>query len=135
MTDVFSSNKRSWIMSRIRGKGTKPELFIRSFVHRAGYRFRLHKKNLPGKPDLVFPARKKVIFVHGCFWHGHNCQRGNRLPKTNSQYWINKIKKNIDRFAKQKKDLKKLGWKLLVIWECECRSLNKLQKKIISFLR
>ena len=135
MTDVFSSNKRSWIMSRIRGKGTKPELFIRSFVHRAGYRFRLHKKNLPGKPDLVFPARKKVIFVHGCFWHGHKCQRGNRLPKTNTEYWIKKIKGNIDRFAKQKKDLKKLGWELLVIWECECSSLNKLQKKIVSFLQ
>jgi len=135
MTDVFSKDTRAWIMSQVHGKDTKPELIVRSIVHRLGYRFHLHKKTLPGKPDLVFPARQKVIFVHGCFWHGHKCHRGNRLPKTNTFYWRDKIKRNIDRYTKQKNDLKKLGWRSLVIWECQVGDLEKLQYKIISFLK
>jgi len=134
MTDVFSKDTRAWIMRQVRGKDTKPELIIRSFIHCLGYRFRLHKKNLPGKPDLVFPSRQKVIFVHGCFWHGHKCRRGNRMPKTNVNYWKNKIERNMYRFVKQKKDLKKQGWESLVIWECQIGDLGKLQKKILSFL-
>ncbi|MBN2109168.1 MAG: DNA mismatch endonuclease Vsr [Deltaproteobacteria bacterium] len=135
MTDVFSKDTRAWIMRQVHGEDTKPELVIRSLAHRLGYRFRLHVKNLPGKPDLVFPSRKKVIFVHGCFWHGHKCHRGNRMPKTNVDYWKNKIKRNIDRYIKQKKDLKKLGWESLVIWECQIRNTGELQSKISSFLK
>jgi DNA mismatch endonuclease (patch repair protein) len=134
MTDVFSKIDRSRIMSRIRGKDTQPELLIRSLTHRLGFRFRLHRKDLPGKPDLVFAARKKIIFVHGCFWHGHKCPRGDRLPKSNVGYWAKKITRNALRFTMQKRNLKKQGWEILVIWECEIKSIEKLQKKIIHFL-
>lgn len=134
MTDVFSKDTRSQIMRQVRGKDTKPELIVRSFIHRLGFRFRLHKKNLPGKPDLVFSSRHKVVFVHGCFWHGHKCRRGNRMPKSNAEYWQNKIKKNVQRFLRQKRDLKKLGWEALVIWECQIGDLKKLRKKVLNFL-
>lgn len=104
MVDKFSEKKRSYIMSRVRNKDTSPEKIVRTTVHRLGYRFRLHRNDLPGKPDLVFPSRHKVIFVHGCFWHGHQCKRGNRLPKTNQTYWFNKINRNIERDKEQKKN-------------------------------
>jgi len=134
MTDVFPNDKRSWIMSRVREKNTSPELKVRSLVHRLGYRFRLHRKDLPGKPDLVFPSREKIIFVHGCFWHGHDCARGNRVPKTNTKYWIEKIKRNVERDFKQHTDLKAMGWNIYVIWECEINNLNIVAGKIDKFL-
>ena len=134
MTDVFPSDKRSWIMSRIREKNTSPELKVRSLIHRLGFRFRLHRKDLPGKPDLVFPSRKKVIFVHGCFWHGHNCARGHRVPKTNSRYWVDKIHRNTERDVNHQCDLKALGWDVLVIWECEIRNPEIVSIKIGLFL-
>jgi len=134
MTDVFPSEKRSWIMSRVREKNTSPELKVRSLIHRLGFRFRLHRKDLPGKPDLVFPSRKKVIFVHGCFWHGHDCARGNREPKTNSEYWIEKIHRNIERDASNQSNLKTLGWGVLVIWECQTKNTKELAKRIDDFL-
>ena len=134
MTDVFSIEKRSWVMSRVRGRETSPEIKVRSLTHRLGYRFRLHRKNLPGKPDLVFPFRKKVIFVHGCFWHGHDCPRGKRTPKTNTEYWIEKIRKNIERDAKNQSQLQSLGWNVLVIWECEIKNLDKIACKINEYL-
>jgi DNA mismatch endonuclease (patch repair protein) len=113
---------------------TSPEIKVRSLTHRLGYRFRLHRKNLPGKPDLVFPFRKKVIFVHGCFWHGHDCPRGQRTPKTNTGYWIEKIRKNIERDAKSQSELQSLGWSVLVIWECEIKNLDKIACKINEYL-
>ncbi|MGA9111925.1 MAG: very short patch repair endonuclease [Smithella sp.] len=134
MTDVFSNEKRSWIMSRVRGKDTSPELRVRSLAHRLGYRFRLHRKDLVGKPDLVFSTRKKVIFVHGCFWHGHDCARGKRTPKTNSKYWIEKIRKNIERDIKNQAELTSLGWNVLVVWECETKDLDELVRKISKYL-
>lgn len=134
MTDVFSSKKRSWIMSRIHGKNTSPEKTARSLIHRLGYRFRLHRKDLPGKPDIVFPSRRKVIFVHGCFWHGHNCKRGNRTPKNNREYWVEKIGKNVARDAKNRKELSSLGWSVLVVWECELKNIEELSEKIDNYL-
>lgn len=121
-------------MSRVRGKDTSPEIKIRSLTHRLGYRFRLHRKDLPGKPDLVFPSRKKVIFVHGCFWHGHDCTRGKRTPKANASYWIEKIRKNIERDVKNQAELQTLGWNVLIVWECETKNLDKVACKINEYL-
>lgn len=134
MTDVFPSDKRSWIMSRVRDKNTSPEVKVRSLIHRLGYRFRLHRKDLPGKPDLVFNSRKKTIFVHGCFWHRHDCARGHRIPKTNSEYWIEKIQRNVERDSKHQSDLKMSGWDILIIWECEIGNPNNLAKEIDGYL-
>lgn len=134
MTDVFSESKRSWIMSRVRAKDTCPELAVRSLTHRLGYRFRLHCKDLPGKPDLVFAARKKVIFVHGCFWHGHKCARGRRLPKAHQSYWCEKIRRNVGRDAEHERDLVCMGWRTLVIWECQTRDPETLGAAITRFL-
>ena len=134
MTDVFSTEKRSWIMSRVREKDTSLEIKVRSLTHRLGYRFRLHRKDLPGKPDLVFPCRKKVIFVHGCFWHGHDCARGKRIPKTNTGYWVEKIRKNVKRDAKNQIELQSLGWEILIVWECETKNLDEVACKINAYL-
>ncbi len=134
MTDIFSQAKRSWIMSRVRGKDTSTEIKVRSLAHRLGYRFRLHRKDLPGKPDLVFPSRKKVIFVHGCFWHGHECARGARIPKTNSDYWIKKITNNMERDRSNIVLLESLGWEILAIWECEVKDNEQLERTLNCFL-
>lgn len=134
MTDIFPQAKRSWIMSRVRGKDTSAEIKVRSLTHRLGYRFRLHRKDLPGKPDLVFTSRKKVILVHGCFWHGHECARGARTPKTNSEYWIEKIRKNSERDLKNNGLLESLGWDVLTVWECETKDIMKLEQTINEFL-
>lgn len=121
-------------MRQVREKNTSPELKVRSLAHRLGFRFRLHRKDLPGKPDLVFPSRKKIIFVHGCFWHGHNCTRGCRVPKTNSEYWIEKIQRNMERDSKHQSILKVAGWDILVIWECEINNPEMIAEKIDGFL-
>ncbi len=134
MTDVFPNEKRSWIMSRVREKNTSPEIKVRSLIHRLGVRFRLHRKDLPGKPDLVFPSRKKIIFVHGCFWHGHDCSRGKRKPKSNSDYWVEKIRRNSERDARHQSKLESLGWDFLVVWECETKDIEALAFRILSFL-
>lgn len=134
MSDNFSIEKRSWVMSRIRSKNTSPELMVRSLAHRLGFRFRLHRKDLPGKPDLVFPSRKKVIFVHGCFWHAHNCSRGKRTPKTNIEYWSVKIRKNSERDIKVQAELKDLGWDVLIVWECDLKNLDKMTHNINEYL-
>lgn len=125
---------RSEYMRRIRSKDTAPELMVRSLVHRLGYRYRLHRKDLPGKPDLVFPSRKKIIFVHGCFWHGHDCSSVARTPKTNTGYWVGKILRNTERDARHQSELKALGWNLLVVWECEIRDAEALSSRLTSFL-
>lgn len=127
--------ERSEIMRRVRSTDTKPELIIRKLVHSLGFRYRLHKKDLPGKPDLVFLGKRKIIFVHGCFWHGHNCKRGNRLPKENREYWKKKISSNMQRDQNHVRKLTKEGWSVLTIWECETKKdQDTLSSKITEFL-
>ena len=132
--DVFSKEKRSKIMSRVSGKNTKPEIVVRSLLHNMGYRFRLHKKDLPGKPDIALPKYKKIIFVHGCFWHGHEgCSRSKR-PTTNQEFWREKLDKNIERDKVVVNALNQLGWEVLTVWSCEVKDANKLKSKLLSFL-
>jgi len=137
--DNVSKEKRSWIMSRIKGKNTKPELAVRSLLHKMGYRFRLYGKIskkickngiLPGKPDIVLAKHKTVIFVHGCFWHMHKGCKNCKIPKTNRDFWKNKLQKNVTRHNKNKRLLEKLGFKVIVIWECETRDLGVTEKII-----
>lgn len=133
--DVFSRGKRSQIMSRISGKDTKPEILVRSLLHRMGYRFRVHKKDLPGKPDITLSKHKKVIFVHGCFWHGHeDCPRSKR-PRTNVKFWNKKIDGNIERDKKNIQSLEKLGWTTLTLWTCEIKNQEALKRKLIYFMK
>jgi len=123
-------------MSAIRSKNMKPEMLVRRLVYSLGYRYRLHKKDLPGKPDLVFGPRRKVIFVHGCFWHQHadpDCKDG-RLPKSRLEYWIPKLERNTSRDKANLAALEELGWKTLVVWECETKDLEVLQIRISQFL-
>jgi len=121
MADVHTAAQRSFNMSRIRGKDTKPELIVRSLVHQMGYRFRLHRKDLPGKPDLVLPGHRKIIFVHGCFWHMHRCRYGRVTPKTNADFWQAKREGNVERDRRNRKSLKADGWEVLTVWECWIR--------------
>lgn len=125
---------RSEVMRRVRSKDTTPEIVVRRLIFSHGYRYRLHHSDLPGKPDIVFPTSKKIIFVHGCFWHGHNCMRGARTPKQNREYWKQKITRNIERDKKHFKELIILGWEVKIIWECETKNLNKLENIIEKFL-
>lgn len=132
--DVFSREKRSKIMSRVSAKNTKPELIVRSLLHNMGYRFRLYRNDLPGKPDITLPKHKKIIFVHGCFWHGHlDCQRGNR-PSTNKKFWNEKLDKNMERDKVVIHNLKQLGWDVLTVWTCEVNNTEKLKNKLLTFL-
>ena len=134
MVNHLSYEKRSWNMRLIRSTDTKPEIIIRKLLHSLGYRFRLHKKSLPGKPDIVLKKYKTVIFVHGCFWHQHKkCKRSN-IPKSNRAYWKPKLTKNIKRDEQHKLILKKLGWRTIVIWECETKDLEKFKKKLLKTL-
>lgn len=136
MTDTISKERRSANMSKIRATGMKPEMAVRQLVHSLGYRYRLHRKDLPGKPDLVFPARKKVIFVNGCFWHQHSepsCKITNR-PKSNQEYWLPKLKKNTQRDAQNHAKLHELGWDVLVIWECEVIDNTGLVERVQDYL-
>jgi DNA mismatch endonuclease, patch repair protein len=126
---------RSRIMRAVKGADTAPEMAVRSIVHRLGFRFRLHRKDLPGKPDLVFPRLRKIIFVHGCFWHGHTCARGARMPKANAAYWQGKIGRNAARDAQHLLALKDAGWRVAILWECELKDPAKLQKRLERFLR
>ena len=135
MTDHLSKNQRSWNMSLIRSANTKPEIAIRKILHSLGFRFRLHKKNLPGKPDIVLKKYNTAIFVHGCFWHQHKkCERSN-MPKSNKSYGVPKLEWNKKRDVQHKKELKKIGWKTVVIWECEIKSSDKLSKKLLCALK
>jgi DNA mismatch endonuclease, patch repair protein len=132
--DRLSKERRSRLMSRVRSTNTTPELIIRSLVHRLGYRFRLHDKKLPGRPDLAFPGRKKVLFVHGCFWHGHeNCPKG-KLPKSNLSVWRPKISKNRERDTRIAIEIAEKGWKSLTIWQCELKDIESVRKRIVQFL-
>jgi DNA mismatch endonuclease (patch repair protein) len=128
------SELRSRIMRAVKGSDTGPEMLVRRLAFGMGYRYRLHRKDLPGKPDLVFVARRKVVFVHGCFWHGHDCARGARTPKQNVEYWTNKIARNKERDAAHLIALKALGWHSLIIWECELKEPEKVQRRLSQFL-
>ena len=121
-------------MRAVKGRDTKPEMVVRRILHSMGYRYRLHRKGLPGKPDIVFAPRRKLIFVHGCFWHGHSCKRGSRRPKTNAQYWKVKISRNIERYSRQRKELLADGWATLTIWECELSDEDELRRRLRCFL-
>jgi DNA mismatch endonuclease (patch repair protein) len=127
-----SPEVRRRTMQAVKSKNTAPELLVRSLAHRMGYRFRLHGKNLPGKPDLVFPGRRKAIFVHGCFWHGHHCARGARVPKSNRYYW--KIARNKERDRAACAALAHSGWTYLILWECGLRNEKGLKARIRKFL-
>ena len=132
--DQLSNERRSENMRRIRSKDTLPEMRVRRLAHRLGYRFRLHVTNLPGKPDLVFASRQKVIFVHGCFWHQHKKCREGRLPASRPEYWIPKLTQNTARDRQHMTSLRKLGWKVLTLWECETMDEIALEKKLLRFL-
>jgi DNA mismatch endonuclease (patch repair protein) len=133
--DTLSKAKRSWNMGLIKSRNTKPEMIFRTLLFKAGYRYRLHDKNLIGKPDLVLKSYKTVIFVNGCFWHGHkNCKRGN-IPKSNNLYWDKKLAGNIHRDKLKVRNLKKLGWNVFVVWECELKNTIKVLNKFEKFIK
>lgn len=121
-------------MQAVRSKDTGAELLVRKLLYSLGYRFRLHRHDLPGKPDIVFPGRHKVILVHGCFWHHHACPRGKRLPKTNREYWLPKLRRNQLRDRRNIRQLQELGWQPLIVWECEAKSSKDLEAKLSGFL-
>ncbi len=135
MADVLTPEQRRRCMAAIKGKDTKPELVVRSMAHSLGYRFRLHRKDLPGKPDLVFPRLEKIILVHGCYWHTHNCRFGRVTPKTNAEFWRKKREGNVKRDHRNLAALRRGGWKVLIIWECQTHDKDRLARRIHSFLK
>ena len=135
MTDVFTPAQRSAVMRRVKGQNTKPEMIVRRMLWRLGARYRLHRKDLPGKPDIVLPGRRLALFVHGCFWHGHDCARGARVPKQNRDYWVGKVDRNRARDAKSRKALAALGWRVETIWECELKDTPTLKARLEDLLR
>ncbi len=134
MTDVLTKEQRSYNMSQIRNKDTRPEILVRSIVHRLGYRYALHRKDLPGKPDMVLTRHRKIIFVHGCFWHIHKCRYGRVKPATNVDFWRTKREGNVARDKKNLRKLRKDGWNILVVWECWTRDIPKLEARLRAFL-
>lgn len=134
MTDVFDAQKRSAVMARVRGKDTKPEMRVRRLLTRLGARYRLHRKDLPGSPDIVLPGRKLAIFVHGCFWHGHDCKRGARAPKANADYWLTKISRNRARDITSREALQATGWQVETLWECELKDEAALRERLSALL-
>jgi DNA mismatch endonuclease (patch repair protein) len=134
MTDIHTKQQRSYNMSQIKCSNTQPELIVRSLVYRMGYRYALHRSDLPGKPDLVLVKHKKIIFVHGCFWHMHNCRKGRSMPATNKTFWQTKRQGNKQRDTRNMNKLRKQGWKVLVIWECQTKNTDRLTQKLQKFL-
>jgi DNA mismatch endonuclease, patch repair protein len=130
MVDTISPEHRSWNMSQIKGKDTKPELIVRSHLHKMGFRFRLHRKDLPGKPDIVLPKHRTVIFVHGCFWHRHKSCKYSYNPKSRKKFWREKFEGNVERDKRNRKELFSLDWRSVVVWECQTNHSGKLQKLI-----
>ena len=133
MADRITKEQRSRNMARVKNKNTAPELKVRKVLHGLGFRFRLHRRDLPGNPDIVLPRHNKIIFVHGCFWHGHDCPRGKR-PSTRQDFWNRKLDGNIERDKANQKRLKELGWKVLVLWECETKDTSELETKLLDFM-
>ena len=130
----MTSERRSRTMRAIKGKDTGPEMLLRRMVHGMGFRYRLHRKDLPGRPDLVFGPRRKVVFVHGCFWHGHTCKRGDRIPKKNRDYWTKKIARNKERDRENLAALEDQGWQALVVWKCDMKDGAGLERRLREFL-
>lgn len=135
MTDVYGPEKRSAVMRRVKGAGTTPELAVRRLIWRLGGRYRLNRKDLPGKPDIVLPGRRLAIFVHGCFWHGHECARGARVPKANRDYWVAKVTRNRARDAVSSEALAALSWRVEIVWECEIKDEAALEARAAGWLR
>jgi len=133
--DIIDRNRRSRLMGRIRGKDTKPELIVRRLAHSLGYRFRLHRVGLPGRPDLVFPRYRTVVFVHGCFWHRHPGCPCAAVPKTRPEFWAAKFVSNVARDARNQAELRKLGWSVVVLWECEVEKPHFVAKQLHRALR
>lgn len=126
--------QRSRTMAAVKSANTKPEMLVRRLLHSLGYRYRLHQIRLPGKPDIVFPGRKKIIFIHGCFWHGHDCKRGSRKPSTRQDYWLPKIERNQQRDQTHTLALETAGWSVMILWECELKDRTALIQKLKTFL-
>jgi len=133
-TDVFTPKERSAVMRRVKGRGTAPELIVRRRLWALGARYRLNRADLPGKPDIVMAGRRLAIFVHGCFWHGHDCARGARVPKANRDYWVAKIAANRGRDATHGEALRKAGWRVAVVWECELKPVEALEQRLRGWL-
>ena len=134
MSDPLTPTQRSERMARVRSKDTKPELVVRSLLHRMGYRFRLHGKALPGKPDIVLPRHRKAVFVHGCFWHRHGACRPLSLPTTNTAFWAEKFAANVRRDRRKLRALRNAGWGVLVVWECQLKDRDRLERRLRAFL-
>jgi DNA mismatch endonuclease (patch repair protein) len=134
MTDVFDAAKRSAVMRRVKGRDTSPEMTVRKALTRLGARYRLHRKDLPGAPDIVLPGRRIALFVHGCFWHGHDCARGARVPKQNRDYWVAKVARNRDRDARNLAALENAGWRVETLWECELKDEAALAARLERLL-
>ncbi|MEZ4709795.1 MAG: very short patch repair endonuclease [Caldilineaceae bacterium] len=132
--DNLTPSQRKRTMKSVHSKDTKPEMKVRRLIHNMGFRYRLHRSDLPGKPDLVFPSKHKVIFIHGCFWHGHNCKRGQRMPVTNQEYWLAKLNRNKERDKNNQEKLRKLGWDVLILWECQLKDIPELKQSVIDYL-
>jgi DNA mismatch endonuclease (patch repair protein) len=134
MTDVFDPAKRSAVMARVKSKDTRPELLLRRLLTGLGARYRLHRKDLPGSPDVAMPGRRLAIFVHGCFWHGHDCARGARVPKANRDYWLAKVARNVARDARNRADLADAGWRVETVWECQMKDRAALRERLAALL-
>ena len=135
MTDVFDAAKRSAVMRRVKGRDTKPEMKVRRLLTRLGARYRLHRKDLPGSPDIVLPGRRLALFVHGCFWHGHDCARGSRVPQQNRDYWTGKVARNRARDEAAREALAAGGWRVETIWECEMKDETALEARLAALLQ
>lgn len=133
MADQFTSEQRSAVMRRVRSVNTCPELLVQQVVHRLGFRFGLHAQNLPGKPDLILKRQKKVVFVHGCYWHQHKCDAAKR-PATNQRYWNRKLDNNVQRDKRNIYLLRRQGWRVLTVWECELRNTERVERRLFRFL-
>lgn len=133
MADNRTPESRSALMSRIGPKNTAPELLVRRLLHSSGYRYRLHREDLPGTPDIVFPGRRKAIFVNGCFWHAHGCRIG-KPPKSHPEFWLPKLERNRKKDSRNRRDLRKLGWDVLTIWQCQTRFQKRLEARLRAFL-
>ncbi|WP_334161510.1 very short patch repair endonuclease [Phenylobacterium sp.] len=134
MTDVYPPEKRSAVMRRVKGRDTTPEMKVRKALTRLGARYRLHRKDLPGNPDIVLPGRRLALFVHGCFWHGHDCARGARVPKQNRDYWVAKVARNVARDDRTRAELTAQGWRVETIWECELKDAEGLEGRLQALL-
>lgn len=134
MTDVFDPEKRSEVMRRVKAKGTTPELKVRRALTALGARYRLNRKDLPGSPDIVLPGRRLAVFVHGCFWHGHDCPRGSRTPKANREYWTAKVARNVARDQRVAAELAAAGWRVETIWECDLKDSAALSERLRGLL-